>query len=169
MPRRPHSMIESMASILILGGVLPLAVALVSQYAFDFFPCHFCLLQRYPYAVVIGCGVGSLLVPHMTRLWKLCVAVGALAFFATGVLGLYHTGIERGWVAYQGGCVADTSVGQTLDDLRDQVFNAPRVSCSDAVLEFAGLSMASWNSLFAAGMIVLVLLQYREERRIHGQ
>ena len=51
--------IIAMASILILGGVIPLAGALVSQYGFGFHPCHFCLLQRYPYLVVIAAGVLS--------------------------------------------------------------------------------------------------------------
>ena len=42
-----------MASILILGALLPLAAALVAQFGFGLHPCHFCLLQRYPYLVAL--------------------------------------------------------------------------------------------------------------------
>lgn len=158
-----------MASILILGGVVPLCVAITSQYALGMFPCHFCLLQRYPYGVAIVAGIVSLLVKPMGAAWKICVLVGALAFLTTGALGAYHTGIERGWVNYTGGCVADTSAAGSIDELRDQILNAPRVSCADASAMFAGLSMASWNVLFALFMLALLIGQYRFERRHHDQ
>ena len=167
--RRPHAQIESMASILILGGVLPLSAALLGQYAFGLFPCHFCLLQRYPYLVAIAAGAASLFLPHMARGWKLLVVLGAVSFFTTAALGAYHTGIERGWVDYTGGCVADTSASGSIDDLRQQIMNAPSVSCADATTLLAGLSMASWNVIFALSMLLLVILQYRFERRQHAQ
>ncbi len=154
-----------MASILILGGVVPLCVALVGQLAFNLFPCHFCLLQRYPYMVAIAAGAASLFVPRLGRAWKLLVLIGALAFLTTTALGAYHTGIERGWVKYTGGCVADASASGSIDELRDQILQAPKVSCADASAMFAGLSMASWNVLFALAMFALVLLQYRWQRR----
>ena len=165
----PDKKIESMASILILGGAVPLCAAIASQYVLGLFPCHFCVLQRYPYAVAIAAGIVSLLVKRMGAAWKLSVLVGALAFLTTGALGAYHTGIERGWVDYSGGCVADVSTGGSLDDLRHQIMNAPRVSCADASAMFAGLSMASWNVLFALSMLVLLIGQYRFERNSHGQ
>lgn len=167
--RDPAKKIESMASILILGGVVPLCAALVSQYAFGLFPCHFCLLQRYPYGVAIAAGILSLLVPRMGSAWKFAVLVGALSFLTTAAIGAYHTGIERGWVDYAGGCVADASASGSIDDLRQQILGAPQVSCADASAMFAGLSMASWNVIFALCMLVLVIAQYRFERRQYGQ
>lgn len=167
--RTEHKKIESMASILILGGVLPLCVALVGQYAFNLFPCDFCLLQRYPYLVAIAVGAASLLVRRMGRAWKFLVLLGALAFLATAALGAYHTGIERGWVDYKGGCVVDASAGGSVDDLRQQILQAPLVSCADASAMFAGLSMASWNVIFALFMVALLIGQYRFERERHEQ
>lgn len=164
MPRKAEKKIESMASILILGGAIPLCVALVGQFAFGLFPCEFCLLQRYPYGVAMAAGVVSLLVPRLSTAWKLVVFIGALSFATTGALGVYHTGIERGWVKYEGGCVADTSASSSIDELRDSILNAPRVSCADAET-YVGLSMASWNVLFALTMLLLVFLQYRFEVR----
>lgn len=167
--RDPNKKIESMASILILGGVLPLCVALVGQHAFALFPCHFCLLQRYPYLVAIAVGALSLFVPRLGRAWKLLVLIGALSFLGTAAIGAYHTGIERGWVEYKGGCVADASGAGSIEDLRTQILGAPKVSCADASAMFAGLSMASWNVFFALSMLALLIGQYRFERKRHGQ
>lgn len=165
----PNKPVESMASLLILGGVLPLCVAMLAQYAFYLPPCHFCMLQRYPYLVVIACGALSLLVKRGGMAWRACVALGIAAWLTTAGLGLYHTGIERGWLEYSGGCVADTAATDSLDDLRNQILSAPRVACNDVSATALGLSMASWNSIFAFAMVVLAVLQYRHDRKRHVQ
>jgi disulfide bond formation protein DsbB len=165
--RQPHKPIESMASILILGGAVALAVALVAQYAFHLPPCHFCLLQRYPYGVAIAAGAVSLLLPRGQHAWALVVVIGLLGLAASGALGLYHTGIEQGWIAYSGGCVAQTG-GGSVDAIRAQIMGAPRVSCSDAVAQFAGLSMASWNAIYAFALVLLGIGQYRFDRKRHA-
>ncbi len=163
--RTDPNKIVAMASILILGGVLPLAGALISQYGFGLHPCHFCLLQRYPYLVTIAMGALLLALPRMGLKWRFALALGILATAATGVLGLIHTGIERRWLQYSGGCVADISTGQSLDDLRNAIMNAPIVACNEVTASFAGLSMASWNALWAFFVIALIALQYRFELR----
>lgn len=167
--RRREKTIESMASILLLGGVVALCVALVAQYRFGLPPCHFCLLQRYPYGVAIACGALSLLVPKSRGLWAAIVLLGLLAFAVSGGVGLYHTGIERGWIDYQGGCVASLQRGASLESLRSQVLGAPRVSCADAMAQFAGLSMASWNALYAFALVGLGIGQFRFDRASHAQ
>ena len=161
--------IESMASILILGGVIPLAGALVSQYGFGFKPCHFCLLQRYPYIVVILAGILSLLVTRGGKHWRLLVILGALGLFTTGALGAFHTGIERKWIDYSGGCVAAAPAGNSLEALRASIAGAPLVACDAATFMFLGLSMATWNVLWASAMLVLFILQYRFDRRRYDQ
>ncbi len=157
----PDKKIESMASILILGGALPLGAAMLAQYALHLPPCHFCILQRWPYGLAMLCGVLSLLVARMSLAWRLTVAVGIMAFLATGALGLVHTGIETGFIKYTGGCVASDTVSV------DAILASPIVACDAVMASFAGLSMASWNVLFAASMVLLVALQYRFERRQH--
>lgn len=153
-----------MASLLILGGFVPLAGAVLAQYVLHLPPCHFCMLQRYPYVLVILCGVASLLVPRLSLRWRLAVAFGLMGWLATGLLGLIHTGIERGVLKYTGGCVAASSPSL------EAILAAPLVACDAVMAGFAGLSMASWNSLFAATMIVLAALQYRHDwKQYYGQ
>lgn len=157
--------IIAMASILILGGVIPLAEALVSQYGFGYRPCHFCLLQRYPYVVLIALGVLSLLVTRGSLPWRFLVALSIFAVLSTGTLGVIHTGIELKWLNYVGGCVAQSPADGSLEALRAAIAAAPQVACDAATFVFLGLSMATWNVLWAGFVLVLIGLQYRFDWR----
>lgn len=165
--RKNPEKIVAMASILTLGGVLPLAGAYLSQVLLGLHPCHFCLLQRYPYLVTIAAGIAVLALPRMGLGWRFAVAVGILSTLTSGTLGAIHTGIERGWLSYQGGCVAEKAGDGSLEALRASILNAPIVACNEVSAAFAGLSMASWNVLWAAFVVLLVGLQYRYEWRRH--
>lgn len=156
--------IESMASLLILGGLVPLAFAIYVQHWLHLPPCHFCMLQRYPYAVMPFVGLASLMVPRGSLRWRFCVAVGLFALLATGVLGLIHSGIESGFFAYHGGCVASAG-GNSAEAILRAITAAPIVSCSDKLAQFMGISMASWNVVFVLFMLVLIALQYRFDMR----
>ena len=154
-----------MSSLLILGGVIPLAVATVAQFGFGLHPCHFCLLERYPYLVAIICGVGTLLVSRMGLCWRFFVALAILAFLATAVLSVIHTAIEHHWLQFTGGCVAQAPIDSSIEALRAQIAAAPLVACDAATLSFLGLSLASWNALTAFGITAVIFLQYRFERK----
>lgn len=151
---------RTIAYLMLLGSLLPLGVALVSQYAFGMPPCHFCLLQRYPYVVVALCGIALLLLNGKHQ--QLLTLIAIMAWMTTAGLGLYHTGIEQGWVEYAGGCVAQTS-GETNEAIMQDILSAPAVSCADATT-FLGLSMASWNAITALIWPLLLLRLLRRSR-----
>ena len=157
--------IESMASILILGGVIPLVGALLSQFGFGLHPCHFCLLQRYPYVFVILVGALSLLVTRGGLPWRFLVALGIIGLLATATLGVIHTGIEMKLLTYVGGCVAQSATDGSLEALRASILAAPQVPCDEATAVFFGLSMATWNVLWVGFVLLLVALQYRFDWR----
>ncbi len=164
--KKNPELIESMASLLILGGVIPLCAAFIAQFTFHLPPCDFCLYQRYPYGLVIAAGIGSLLLrPRGTMAWRVMVALGFWALCITGILGLLHTGMEQGLLHYSGGCVAQTPADASLEALRAAIAAAPLVSCDAAMGHLFGLSLASWNFLWALGVIVLMALQYRFDMR----
>ncbi|MFZ4541866.1 MAG: disulfide bond formation protein B [Rickettsiales bacterium] len=163
--RKDPEKIVAMASILILGGVIPLAGALISQYSFGFKPCHFCLLQRYPYLIVIAAGALSLLVTRGNLKWRALVAIAIYALLTTATLGLIHTGIEDKFLTYTGGCVAQAPTDGSLEALRAAIANAPIVACDQATAIFLGLSMATWNVLWAMFVIILIAAQYRFDWR----
>lgn len=150
---------KALAATILAGGLLPLLFVLFAQYALQLPPCHFCLLQRYPYVLVVLCGA---------VLWRypahayLLTAFAIIGWLATAGIGLYHTGVEQGWVEYTGACVASTDPTASMEELREQIASAPHVSCDQPMGTFFFLSMASWNALTALGWITLTLYIYRK-------
>ncbi len=151
---------KALALLILAGGLLPLVFVLIAQFGFALPPCHFCMLQRYPYVIVAACGAMLLVYPEQRYF---LTALAIIFWLTTAGIGLYHTGIEQGWVQYAGGCVADTAPTASLDELRAQIAAAPRVSCNEPMGVFLGLSMASWNAISALGWIFLALFIYRKQ------
>lgn len=133
-----------------LGSAALLAGALSFQYIGGLAPCHLCYLQRYPHAAVLGLAVLVLIL----RARVLCF-LAALAAAASGVVGVYHTGVERGWWEGPSTCTSGSVSGLSTDQLMDQILNAPIVQCDQVAWEFLNLSMASWNAIFSFGLALL--------------
>ena len=152
--------------LLLAGSVGPLAVALLVQHVGHLPPCHFCLLQRWPYVFVALCGLGALIAPHYSPAQRSFTALALLGWLATGLLAFIHHGIERHWLAYQGGCVATPAADSSLEALRAQIMGAPIVACNEVSASFLGLSMAGWNMLAAFLLIPLTVWLYRRQRRV---
>ena len=163
--RKDPEKIVAMASILILGGAIPLAAVVIAQYGFGLHPCHFCLLERYPYAAAMLLGALTLLAPRGSLAWRFAATLGIYALLATAILGMVHTGIEQHWLAYTGGCVAQAPADNSLEALKAAIEHAPVVSCDQAAVTFLGLSMATWNVLWAFFVILLAAAQFRFDRQ----
>lgn len=143
---------KQLALIAAAGSALLLAGAFGFQFIGGLAPCKLCLWQRWPHAAAVLIGAVALFVP---RVWVM--ALGALAALATGGLGLYHTGVERGWWEGPTSC---TGSGSALDGLSGaELLNfdaAPAVvMCDQVAWEMLGLSMASWNALAAACLALI--------------
>ena len=144
MTRRSLILLATAGSILLLGG------AFLFQ-ALGFAPCKMCLWQRWPHVIAIVIGVIALVRPV-----RALPVLGALAALTTSGLGLFHTGVERGWWQGPTSC---TSSGVSLDSLSGgdllSMDGPALVLCDQVSWMFLGLSMASWNALFS---FVLVLI-----------
>ena len=152
--------IRYLAVFSVLIGAVPLIGALTSQYAFGYAPCALCMLQRYPYALVMVLGAIALVRPAWTRGALLLAVPACLA--STG-LGLFHTGVEQGWWQYESGCTTQTGAAGSLESLREAINASPIVACDQAMLEVLGLSMASWNVLYGLGSALLLLYMRRRK------
>lgn len=145
---------------LILAAVGGSALLLLGAFAFQllgYAPCKLCLWQRWPHGLAIlagglGLAIGGGALP----------VLGALSASATAGLGLYHTGVERGWWLGPSSC----SGGQTLGglsgaDLLSVEAAAPVVMCDEVAWSLAGLSMASWNAALSAGLVLVWIAAFR--------
>jgi disulfide bond formation protein DsbB len=150
-------------------SLLLLLVALVGQYVFGLHPCELCIYQRIPYVfiVFIGC-FGFFFIRSSQILYWLAVFCSLLFLLDAGI-AFYHSGVEYGLFPAPTTCSANSSSGQSLEEMREAIRNAPLVNCNQAMLYVLGLSMASWNFIVAffaflvSGFIILKKVKKNEK------
>ena len=148
-----------------IAFVLALA-AIVGAWGSELFggliPCELCLEQRWAYYLALP--VLAIVLLFWNRLplllWYGLIAV-AIAAFAWGTfMAVYHAGVE--WAFWPGptSCTGGAAAGGpalTLDSLSN--INQGRVVPCDAVqFRFLGISLAGYNALVSAAVVVLLLL-----------
>ena len=141
--------------IAFLLGLATILGALGSQFIGGLQPCDLCLEQRLPY--YWGLPLLALVLVLWNRLplpvWYLAMAIVA-ALFAWGTyLGGFHSGVEWG---FWPGPTACTGVGNDLsmDMLNDL---QPVIGCDVVQFRFLGISLAGYNALISATIVVLLL------------
>ena len=123
-------------------------------------PCAMCLWQRWPHAAAILIGA--------VGVWRPGAAVsilGAMAAAATAGIAVYHTGVERDWWEGPASCTSAGGgiTGMTGADLLST--EGPNlVLCDQFTPFFLGLSMANWNALISAGLVLVWLAAARKSR-----
>ncbi len=146
----------------VLATALALLGALISQYGFGLHPCHLCILQRIPYAIIIALGLILLVARHRKPLVKLLFASIVLLLLAETGIAIYHVGVEQGIVEGTSACgAAGAGDAQSLEDLRAAIMNSPLVSCNDVSFALFGISMAGYNALFALGLLAVNIGAWR--------
>ncbi len=140
-------MTQKQMMLLAAGGSLVLLLGAFVFQLLGYAPCKLCLWQRWPHGVSIGAGGLVLLAGPLVVLG----VIGALGAAVSAGIGVYHTGVERGWWEGPSGCSGDANAlsGMSGNDLLS--LDAPNtiVMCDEVAWAFAGLSMASWNAVFS--------------------
>lgn len=144
------------------GGSAALLLAALGFQAVGYAPCELCILQRWPHlaAAIIA---GLILLTGRVR------SLAALGMVTAGVamaLGVYHSGVEMAWwpgPSHCSGGIGDIA-GMSTKDLMSKLQQAPVVRCDEVVWRFLGLSMASWNAIFSACLVVIWGLAARWRR-----
>ncbi|MEO1733377.1 MAG: disulfide bond formation protein B [Pseudomonadota bacterium] len=143
------------------------AVLLLGAWGFQYIgglpPCAMCIWQRYPHAAAVLVAGLAYVLP-----WRLWLLVGAAAAATTAGIGLFHTGVERGWWEGPSTCTAGSVSGLSPEDLMAQIMSAPLVRCDDVVWSMFGLSMASWNALLSTVLVVLWIWAFVAAPRQHA-
>lgn len=144
--------------LLAAGGSAALLLGAFGFQALGYAPCKMCLWQRWPHGAAVLIGVLALALKGRTL-----PVLGALAAATTGGIGVYHTGVERGWWPGPDSC---TGAGPGLGGLSGadllSTGAAPSiVMCDQVAWELFGLSMASYNALFSFGLVAIWLLAAR--------
>ena len=157
-----------MASRLRLARLLALlvpALLLAGAYGAQFWgglvPCEMCWWQRYPHFAALA--LALLAVAVLPRLLTL---LAALAILASGLVGIFHAGVEYHWWKGPARCTAGTLGGSHADMLRE-IMATPAVSCDRPQWALWHVSLAGWNALFscASAAVILWLILSTPRRR----
>ncbi|MDD8024704.1 MAG: disulfide bond formation protein B [Paracoccaceae bacterium] len=151
---------RQMIALAAAGSAAVLIGALIFQ-SLGFAPCDLCILQRWPHLVAAVLGA-------MILLFRLPLALaffGALAALTTGVLGIYHSGVERHIFAGPDSCTSNPVGMGSADDLLAQIQAAPLVRCDEIVWDFFGITMPNLNAVISLAFAVLWILAYRAAKR----
>lgn len=141
------------------GSAALLLGALGFQYIGGLPPCDLCIWQRWPHLAAVILGGAALALPG-----RLLPLLGALAALTTSGVGLYHTGVERGWWEGPSTCTSGDVSGLSPEQLMEQIMAAPLVRCDEVAWELLDLSMASWNAIAALGLALIWLMAARVTR-----
>ncbi len=152
MTRKTLILLTGLGSALLLGG------AFVFQ-ALGYAPCQMCLWQRWPHAAAVALAGVGLALPAA---WV--IVAGALAALSTAGIGVFHTGVERGWWEGPSSCTAGPVGGLSTDELMSQIMAAPLVRCDEVPWALFSLSMASWNAVISLALAALWLMAWRAPR-----
>ncbi|RLK10690.1 disulfide bond formation protein B [Ruegeria conchae] len=139
------------------GSAVLLLGAWGFQYIGGFAPCKMCIWQRYPHGMAIVLGVLAFTFPGIRPLPLL----GALAAATTAGVGFYHAGVEQGWWEGPSTCTSGDIGGLSAEELMNQIMSAPLARCDEIPWEMFGISMAGWNGLFSAGLVLVWIAAWR--------
>ena len=141
----------------LLGG------ALAFQFVGHLYPCEMCWWQRYPHIAAIGLALLAFVVPG-AGIRRVLVALAALAVATSGLIGVYHAGVEYHWWQGMTACTSTiTGHGGSAADMLARIIDAPAVRCDQAQWTLFHVSLAGFNALFslAGAAAVFVLLGRR--------
>ena len=156
---RKVALTAAFGSALLLGG------AFLFQ-ALGYSPCAMCIWQRYPHLIAIAAG----LVLFAGAPLVILALVGAASTATTAVIGVFHTGVEKGWWEGPSSCTGSgldlSKVAAT--DLLPGASSEPAtlVMCDEVVWQFLTLSMATWNALLSTVLVAAWLYAWIARRRV---
>jgi disulfide bond formation protein DsbB len=135
----------------LLGG------ALGSQYLGGLHPCEMCYWQRWPHGAAIVLAALAFTAPADSPRARNLTLLAALAIVVSGIIGVYHAGVEA--KIFQGftTCTA-LPKGLSTAEMLQRIQHAPLVRCDQIQWSFLGISMAGWNAIISLGSAALILI-----------
>lgn len=146
-------------------SVSALAMAFVAQFGFGLKPCVLCLAQRVPFALAGILAALALLGSVGERLRRGLMLVAGVAFLVNAGIASYHVGVEKKWWASS--CVPTETASVMVSDLAAMMAKPVEARCDEPAWQWHGITMATLNIPFSAGLagVVLLLMRGRRGRR----
>ncbi len=160
-PDMPSSRSISALWLVLLIATATIATAWFFQLVLGYIPCKLCLWQRIPYYVGISLAAIALIALARggpAKFAQFALVLLALVFLTGTALGGYHAGVEWSLWAGPSDCGGTITTGPAkVGDLIGAIENSKVVSCTVASWHLLGLSMAGWNTVISAILVMVCL------------
>ena len=156
-------MLSGFAKARALALLVPAAL-MIGAFGFEFiggyYPCQMCHWQRWPHDAAILLALFAFAFRNK-GVDRLLVWLAGLGILISGLIGIFHAGVEYGWWEGLTTCARTSSGGFSLNDIG----KAPIVRCDVAPWSLFGISMAGYNALISvpAALLIFKLLLGKEK------
>lgn len=159
---------RKLALLAALGAAAALGVAYASEVWGELVPCALCLLERWPYRIVIVLGLLAALSPR--GLVRPLLMLAILCLLADAAIAAVHVGVEfKWWPSPLPECAAPHITGASIAERLASMPSRPSKPCDEPTFLIPGLplSMAAMNMLFALVFAALLAtsLSFNRSRR----
>ena len=135
-----------------------LAGAYGSQYWGGLYPCEMCWWQRYAHMAALVPAALAFTAPAESQRSRNLTLLAALGIAISGVIGVYHAGVEAKIFEGFTTCTSLVKPGGSTADLLKQITHAPLIRCDQVQYRFLGISLAGWNAILSLGGAALILI-----------
>ena len=144
---------DSSTYIIGIASALVLAAAYIFEYFANLQPCTLCLYQRLPYTAVIAVMILAVFMKKYLRLMPLLFSITVILFFISSGLAIFHVGVEQHF--WQGTSECGSFItADNVESLRKQLLAQPLVRCDEIAWSLFGVSMAGYNFLISAALLL---------------
>ncbi len=144
--------------LMALFSALSLIMAFIAQYVFDLQPCNLCIIQRWPFVIVIALGLIGFFLSGNNKIAMSIMSLIGITFISNSVIAFYHSGVEhKWWKSFLEGCNVPKLEGSADEILAKIQGITKAVRCDDIPWAdpIFGLSMANYNVAFCLGLGIL--------------
>ena len=121
-----------------------------SQHIGGLFPCEMCYWQRWPHEAALAFAIMALLARD-AGIRRLFVYMAAFAIMTSGLIGIFHAGVEYKWWEGLTQCTAPPT-GSIAD-----LMTRPLIRCDEPQWTLGPISLAGFNAIFSIGGALLVI------------
>ena len=157
-------MTRSLQTARLLALLIP-AMLLAGAWAFQLigglYPCEMCHWQRWPHYAALAFAALAFIVDG-ARVKATLVAGAAALIAVSGLIGIFHAGVEYHWWQGITACTQTfDSRGLSTDQMLKDLLTAPIVRCDAAQWSLLGISLAGWNAIVSLGGALVIAWQLR--------
>jgi disulfide bond formation protein DsbB len=152
---RPLSRAEAGRLVVLLLPIALLGGAYGFQYFGGLYPCEMCWWQRYPHAAAIVLAALAFTASAESRRSRLLTLLAAAAIAISGLIAVYHAGVELKIFEGFTTCTSTAKAAST-DELLRQLMKVPLIRCDQVQWTLFGVSLAGWNAIFSLGGAAVV-------------